>query len=46
MYGTTPNTDPSIAVEIASHIDIVTLDSLARTCRAARAGLLQNRRPL
>lgn len=42
----TPLTLPSIAVEIASHIDIVTLDSLARTCRAARAGLLQNRRAL
>lgn len=39
-------TPPSIAVEIASHIDIVTLDSLARTCHAARGGLLQNRKAL
>ena len=39
-------TDSRIAVEIASHIDIVTLDSLARTCRAARAGLLLNRKAL
>lgn len=40
------NTPPSVAVEIASHIDTITLDSLARTCRAAHAGLIQYRRAL
>ena len=39
-------TPPSVAVEIASHIDTITLDSLARTCRAAHAGLIQYRRAL
>ncbi|SPO06645.1 uncharacterized protein DNG_09337 [Cephalotrichum gorgonifer] len=35
-----------IAVGIAQHIDIVSLDSLARTCRAAHAGLIQYRKAL
>ncbi|PKS05785.1 hypothetical protein jhhlp_007614 [Lomentospora prolificans] len=35
-----------IAVGVASHIDLVTLDSLSRTCRAAHDGLIQYRKAL
>lgn len=35
-----------VAATIASFIDMNTLDSLSRTCRQIRAGLLQFRKPL
>lgn len=35
-----------IAVGVASHIDLVTLDSLSRTCHAAHDGLIQYRKAL
>ena len=37
---------PSIIMEIASSIDLNTLDNLSRTCRQIREGLLQYRRML
>lgn len=42
----TTDCDSSVAMAVAAHIDLNTLDNLSRTCRGIRYGLLQYRKML